>query len=162
MNSAYLLTGGNVGDRLQFLITASKNIANDCGSIVKTSSIYETEPWGNKDQPAFLNQVLVVSTSFSARYLLNQILQIEETMGRIRKEKYGPRIIDIDLLFFNSDIIRLQHLRVPHPEMMKRRFVMMPLAEIAPDFIHPVYQLPLKSLLLQCDDKLDVKKFFGV
>lgn len=162
MNSAYLLTGGNVGDRLQNLTTAAKNIADHCGPVIHASSIYETEPWGNSLQPAFLNQVLMVDTSLSARALLNQILRIEETMGRKRKEKYGPRIIDIDLLFYNSDIIRLPHLHVPHPEMLNRRFVMQPLEEIAPEFVHPVFQLPLKKLLLQCEDKLDVKKFFGV
>ena len=162
MNSAYLLTGGNVGDRLQNLTIAAKHIAEHCGPVIHASSIYETEPWGNRLQPAFLNQVLIVDTSLSARALLEQILRMEVTMGRKRKEKYGPRIIDIDLLFYNSDIIRLQHLQVPHPEMLKRRFVMQPLAEIAPEFVHPVFQLPLKTLLLQCEDKLDVKKFFSV
>ena len=159
MNSAYLLTGGNLGNRLQNLQTAATHIDEHCGRVVKASSFYETAPWGQSDQPAFLNQVLLVNTSLSARALLNQILHIEEMMGRKRTGKYGPRVIDIDLLFFNSDIIRLQHLHVPHPEMLKRRFVLQPLAEIATDFIHPEAQMPVKTLLLQCKDKLSVKKF---
>ena len=159
MNSAYLLTGGNVGDRPANLLTASTQISQVCGPIVKSSSVYETAPWGNNLQPAFLNQVLFVHTLLSARKLLNAILSIEAKMGRKRFEKYGPRLIDIDLLFFNSDIIRLPHLHIPHPEMIHRRFVMEPLAEIAPEFIHPVFQLSVKALLLQCEDKLDVKKF---
>src|SRR5687768_12743928 len=108
MNSAYLLTGGNLGNRLQNLQTAATHIDEQCGRVVKASSLYETAPWGQSDQPAFLNQVLLVNTSLSARALLNQILHIEEMMGRKRTGKYGPRVIDIDLLFFNSDIIRLQ------------------------------------------------------
>jgi 2-amino-4-hydroxy-6-hydroxymethyldihydropteridine diphosphokinase len=159
MNSAYLLTGGNLGERHIALETAAAYVAIDCGRVTTTSSIYETEPWGNRDQPAFLNQVLQINTSLSARELLNRLLCIEEKMGRKRKEKYGPRLIDIDLLFFNSDIIRLPHLHVPHPEMLNRKFVMKPLAEIAPEFVHPVYQLPMKTLVLQCQDKLYVKKF---
>ena len=159
MNSVYLLTGGNVGDRSGNLLAASNHINGLCGPVVKSSAVYETAPWGNSHQPAFLNQVLLVQTGLPARKLLTMLLKIEEIMGRKRKEKYGPRLIDIDLLFFNSDIIRLPHLQVPHPEMMKRRFVMQPLAEIAPEFIHPVLQLPVKTLLLQCEDKLDVKKF---
>ncbi len=161
MNSAYLLTGGNVGDRQRNLAAAADHITRECGPVVKSSAVYETAPWGNSRQPAFLNQVLLVQTSLPARKLLNQLLIIEERMGRKREEKYGPRLIDIDLLFFNADIIRLPHLHVPHPEMLKRRFVMQPLAEIAPEFIHPVLQLPLKTLLLQCTDTLDVKKFLG-
>ncbi len=161
MNSAYLLTGGNVGDRSENLVAAAAHITRVCGPVVKSSTVYETAPWGNSSQPAFLNQVLLVKTALPARKLLNALLGIEEMMGRKREEKYGPRLIDIDLLFFNSDIIRLPHLHVPHPEMIKRRFVMQPLAEIAPEFIHPVLQLPVKTLLQQSEDKLDVKKFLG-
>ena len=161
MNSAYLLTGGNVGDRSANLLAAAGHISRVCGQVVQSSPVYETAPWGNSLQPAFLNQVLLVQTALPARQLLNGLLSIEALMGRKREEKYGPRLIDIDLLFFNSDIIRLPHLHVPHPEMLKRRFVMQPLAAIAPDFIHPVFQLPVKTLLQQCEDKLDVKKFLA-
>ena len=122
MNKAYLLTGGNVGNITYNLLRAEELAARFCGKIVNTSAVYKTAAWGKEDQPAFLNQVLEINTILSAPRLLNNILAIEKKMGRVREEKYGPRIIDIDLLLFNNEIIRSPQLTVPHPEMQNRRF----------------------------------------
>jgi 2-amino-4-hydroxy-6-hydroxymethyldihydropteridine diphosphokinase len=159
MNVAYLLTGGNTGDRLQYLHTAAEAIKKHCGSIVKRSSIYETAAWGIKEQNIFLNQALKLSTTLSSFELLDCILEIELSMGRIRQEKYGPRIIDIDILLFNDDIIDSRSLKVPHPELANRRFALQCLADIAPKKIHPVYKKTIAQILKECTDPLEVDKF---
>ena len=158
MNSAYLVTGGNMGDRQVQLSYAAKLVEERCGRVIDKSSLYETAAWGKTDQEPFLNQALVLETSLNARDLLNEILYIENLMGRDRIEKYGPRIIDIDIIFFNHQIIREPGLVVPHPEMTRRRFVLEPLAEVIPAYIHPVYYRTVSELLAQCDDTLPVKK----
>ena len=104
MNRAYLLTGGNLGDREHYLATARTFIREQCGTILRVSSLYETAAWGNTDQPPFLNQAIEISTSRNARQLMRHILKVEKLMGRVRKEKYGPRLIDIDILLFNDEI----------------------------------------------------------
>jgi 2-amino-4-hydroxy-6-hydroxymethyldihydropteridine diphosphokinase len=157
-NRAYLLTGGNMGNRAGYLHDASANISNFCGKICKESSIYETAAWGKTDQPNFFNQVLFIETALSADALMKKILLIEEKMGRIRNEKYGARIIDIDILFFNDEIINKPELKIPHPEIQNRRFVLAPMNEIAPYLIHPVLLKNISELLKECADKLDVKK----
>ena len=159
MNKAFLLTGGNLGDRQQNLSTARTCITEQCGKIITASSIYETAAWGNSDQPAFLNQALEISTLFNARQLIRRLLKIEKQMGRVRKEKYGPRLIDIDMLLFNNEIHNYHFLKLPHPEMHKRRFALLPLAEIAPDEIHPVINKTITELLNDCKDELEVKKY---
>lgn len=158
MNKAYLLTGGNMGDRKKNLATATELISQYCGSIIAASSLYETAAWGNTEQPAFLNQALEVDTSLNARQLIRRILKLEKLMGRVRKEKYGPRIIDIDILLFNNEKHNYNFLKLPHPEMQNRRFALLPLAEIAPDIVHPVLNKTIKQLLKDCPDKLPVKK----
>lgn len=159
MNQAYLLIGGNIGSREENLATAGKLINEYCGMITKSSSVYETAAWGNTNQPAFLNQALEVQTGLNARQLMRRILKVEKMMGRIRKEKYGPRIIDIDILLFNNEIHNYPLLKLPHPEMQNRRFALMPLAEIAPGIVHPVIRKTMKQLLNGCTDKLEVKKY---
>jgi 2-amino-4-hydroxy-6-hydroxymethyldihydropteridine diphosphokinase len=158
MNSAYLITGGNMGQRDEQLAYAARLIEERCGTIIDRSSLYETAAWGKTDQNSFLNQALVLVTSLNARDLLNEILYIENLMGRDRVEKYGPRIIDIDIIFFNHQIIREDGLTIPHPEMAKRRFVLEPLNQVIPAYIHPVYYKTVSELLERCDDKLPVKK----
>jgi 2-amino-4-hydroxy-6-hydroxymethyldihydropteridine diphosphokinase len=158
MNHAWLLTGGNLENRKQNLAKASELINIHCGSIIKSSSLYETAAWGKTDQPAFLNQALEVQTSLTARQLMRCILKLEKMMGRIRKEKYGPRIIDIDMLLFNNEKYNYSFLKLPHPEMQNRRFALLPLAEIAPDIIHPVFNKTITELLNESEDKLEVKK----
>lgn len=159
MNRAYLLTGSNLGDRPQNLADARDHINRQCGTIVMASSVYETAPWGKTDQPAFLNQALELYTPLNARQLIRQVLKTERLMGRIREEKYGPRLIDIDILLFNGEVHRYQFLKLPHPEMQNRRFALLPLAEIAPDLLHPVLGKSIKTLLEECPDPLDVKKY---
>jgi 2-amino-4-hydroxy-6-hydroxymethyldihydropteridine diphosphokinase len=158
MKTAYLLIGGNLGNRKENLLQARALINEECGSITKTSSIYETEAWGKTDQPSFLNQALEISTSLNARQLLRKILRIEKSMGRIRKEKLGPRVIDIDILLFESEIHDLLFLKIPHPEMENRRFVLTPLAEINSQLQHPVSKKSIAELLEECPDNLEVVK----
>ena len=158
MNKAYLLIGGNEGDRINHLNQAMGDIEKSCGKISRHSSIYETAPWGILDQPSFLNRALLLLTSQEAIALINSLLMIEEKLGRIRREKYGPRTIDIDILFFNREIINKPGLQVPHPELQNRRFALEPLNEIAPDFEHPVLKKKVSQLLKECRDPLNVKK----
>jgi 2-amino-4-hydroxy-6-hydroxymethyldihydropteridine diphosphokinase len=159
MNISYLLIGGNEGDRVAALAAARTNIEVAAGPIRRFSSLYETSPWGKTDQADFLNQALQLETSSDAPSLLNILLGIEEKMGRKRTEKYGARIIDIDILFFNDAILRLPQLVIPHPEIRNRRFALAPMDEIAPFYIHPVLGLSVRELLLTCTDPLAVKKF---
>ncbi|MDR3716623.1 MAG: 2-amino-4-hydroxy-6-hydroxymethyldihydropteridine diphosphokinase [Puia sp.] len=157
-NKAYLLIGGNEGERADELARACRNIISYCGPLVLHSSLYETAAWGKTDQPAFLNQALLLETALPAPALMETLLGIEEMMGRKRLEKYGPRIIDIDMIFFNRDSIRLPGLIIPHPEMQNRRFVLEPMNEIASSYVHPILQKTIAELLLECTDRLDVKK----
>jgi len=158
MRTAYLLIGGNLGNRKENLSKAVSLINEQCGPLTGSSSIYETEAWGNTDQPSFLNQALEISTSLTARLLMRRVLRIEEEMGRIRKEKLGPRIIDIDILLFENEIHDLRFLKIPHPEMQNRRFVLVPLAEINSNLQHPVLKKTIAELLEECPDNLEVKK----
>ena len=159
MNVAYLLTGGNTGNRLEYLKTAEQAISKYCGVILNKSSIFETAAWGIKEQDNFLNQALKLSTSYSPFELLDCLLEIEEKLGRIRKEKYGPRIIDIDILLFNDEVIDTRNLSVPHPELANRRFALECICEIAPGKIHPVTKKTMRKLLKECADPLKVDKF---
>ena len=147
-----------MGHREDQLSYAAKLIEERCGSIIDRSSIFETAAWGKTDQENFLNQALVVETTLNPRDLLNEILYIENLMGRDRVEKYGPRIIDIDIIFFNHQKIKENGLVIPHPEMSRRRFVLEPLNEVIPAYIHPVFFKTVYELLQQCDDTLPVKK----
>lgn len=160
MENIYLLTGGNIGDRLQNLQNASSLVEKSAGVVLQKSSIYETAAWGYTQQAAFLNQVLRIKSDLSAHELLQNILAIELQMGRKRVEKMGPRVIDIDILFYGGQIISTPELVVPHPRIAQRRFVLTPLAEIAPGFIHPVFNKTTADLLKDCTDQLEVKKYF--
>lgn len=158
MNTVYLLLGSNIGDSSGHLSAAKKNIEKKIGTLVNASGIYKTAAWGDINQSPFLNQILIVETDLSAQQTIAHILSIEKEMGRIRSKKNAPRIIDIDILFFNNDIIRTPDLVVPHPEIQNRRFVLVPLKEISPYFIHPILQKTPAELLNECADKLNVQK----
>ncbi len=159
MNGIYLITGGNMGNRVDLLGECATQIEQQIGKVTRKSGLYETAAWGNTDQPAFLNQVLFLKTTLNPKQVLHQSLSIEQEMGRIRNQKWEARIIDIDILFFNQDIIQENHLTIPHPHIAHRRFVLVPLCEIAPKFVHPVSKHTVESLLEQCEDPLEVKLF---
>jgi 2-amino-4-hydroxy-6-hydroxymethyldihydropteridine diphosphokinase len=158
MNRAYLLTGGNLGNRRENLAAARKLLEEQCGEIAAVSCFYETAAWGKTDQPVFLNQALELKTSLNARQLIRRILKIEKMMGRVRKEKLGPRNIDIDILLFNDEVHKIRFLKIPHTELQNRRFALTPLAEIAPDIQHPVLKKTIVQLLKDCPDESVVKK----
>jgi 2-amino-4-hydroxy-6-hydroxymethyldihydropteridine diphosphokinase len=155
---AYLLIGGNMGNREDFLAKSRGLINDHCGKIIKQSSLFETAAWGVEDQSAFVNQAIQIETHLKAEELLKKILSIEEELGRKREVKYGPRIIDIDILLFNDAILKSEGLTIPHPEMQKRRFVLVPLCEIAANDFHPVLKKSISQLLKECPDKLAVQK----
>lgn len=147
-----------MGNRKQNLGRAIRLLALQ-GAVMTQSGLYETEAWGKTDQAAFLNQALRLDTNLPARDLLLAVLAIEEEMGRKREEKYGPRIIDIDILFYNLDIIDEPGLSVPHPEIQNRRFALEPMHEIAATLVHPVLEKTIAELLSLCPDPLHVKRF---
>lgn len=159
MNKAYLLLGSNMGNSKEQLLLAQKKIKKNIGKIIRLSSLYQTAAWGNTNQPDFLNQVIIIETSLSAQETIKTILSIEKEMGRIRTIKNAPRVIDIDILFYNKDIINDKDLRVPHPEIQNRNFVLSPLNELSPNMKHPVLNKTIHYLLTICPDKLNVKKF---
>ena len=161
MNKVYILTGGNLGDRLGNLEKA-KDYINNTGEILKSSSIYETAAWGDIDQPDFYNQVHIINTGLPAKKLMEEILLIEEKMGRIRTTRNAARQIDIDILFFNKDIIREPDLTIPHVEIANRRFVLVPLNELSPEFIHPVLNKSISELLSTCKDMLKVTPVYAL
>ncbi|MEN9685279.1 MAG: hypothetical protein RLZZ28_1065 [Bacteroidota bacterium] len=158
MGIAYLLIGGNLGNREAYLAKAAHLIEQTCGNIVHYSAIYETEAWGFTDQPGFYNQCLALATDLSAENLLKQLLQIELDMGRVRGIKMGPRIIDLDILLYDQEVVSGNLLTLPHPSLPYRRFALLPLAEIAPDLNHPVLHLSISALLANCPDQLNVQK----
>jgi 2-amino-4-hydroxy-6-hydroxymethyldihydropteridine diphosphokinase len=158
MNKAYLLLGSNIGDTKKNLNKAKKQIENKIGSVTRSSSLYSTKAWGYEDQDDFMNQVLIVTTALSSIETMMRILEIEKNMGRVRTLKNAPRLIDIDILFFNKEIIHTEDLIIPHPLMQKRKFVMVPLNELSPNFIHPVLKKNIHQIMSSCKDKLTVNK----
>lgn len=158
INHAYLLIGGNMGNRNALLETARRHITQECGHISRQSSVYETEAWGKTDQPSFLNQVVEVETLLAPTTLMEKILAVEMAMGRKRNEKYGPRLMDIDILLFNDAMIQLPHLVIPHPHLAQRRFALTPLAELVPHYLHPILKISIQQMLEQCTDPLHVHK----
>ncbi len=155
--STILHLGSNVGDRESNLSLAIEQIQN-LGSISQTSSLFKTAPWGKLDQAYFINQALELKTSIEAIPLLDKLLEIEKTMGRIREEKWGPRLIDIDIIFFDDQIMETEKLHIPHPGMHLRNFVLEPVTEIAADWVHPVFKKSVETLLKESPDEAVVEK----
>jgi len=146
VKSVFLALGTNLGDRGANLAQALGEISS-IASIQKESSIYETPPWGVTDQPAFLNQVVGVETSLSPVELLMAVKDIEIKMGRVPSVRFGPRLIDIDILLYDDTVLNIPTLTLPHPRMLERAFVLVPLLEIAPDLISPLSREPLSGVL---------------
>lgn len=156
MNTVYLSLGSNQGDSLRLLQTAVDDIRKDIGRVVKVSSVYQTAAWGVEDQPDFLNIALCLQTELPAQQTLEAIHHIETELGRERKIHWGQRTIDIDILLYNNEVINTPTLTIPHVRMQERRFVLVPLNEIAPETIHPVYNTTIAQLLADCKDPLAV------
>jgi 2-amino-4-hydroxy-6-hydroxymethyldihydropteridine diphosphokinase len=157
-SKVFLLLGSNLGDRLHHLSQAKDEIAHHVGDIQTFSSIYKTAPWGDSDQPEFFNQVLLVLTTHPPELVLEKILMIETRMGRLRKKKWGPRVIDIDILFYDQLIVNTENLTIPHPSLQTRRFTLVPLVEIHPELQHPILKKNVRTLLHECPDNLEVSK----
>jgi 2-amino-4-hydroxy-6-hydroxymethyldihydropteridine diphosphokinase len=158
-NKVFLGLGSNLGNREENLLKAQKLINKKVGKVHSKSSIYETAAWGITEQNAFLNQVLEIETVFSPDAVLHLLLKIEKNMGRIREIKWGERSIDIDVLYYNNEIISTENLVVPHPFIQERKFVLVPLCEIAPVFIHPRLKQSNLELLEKCQDSGEIVVF---
>ena len=150
--------GSNIGKRKSNLNAAYNLIQDDVGAITEASAMYRTEAWGPVAQMAFYNQVVRINTPLSPHNLLKKVLYIEEKMGRIKDNRWGPRIIDIDILYYHDKIINQRHLTLPHPQIPNRKFALVPLCEIAPDFRHPALGMTNDQLLKICTDQMAVRR----
>ena len=159
MEKVFLLLGTNLGDRAENLTRARNMIAFRAGQMVSTSAIYETAPWGKTDQPGFLNQCIAIYTLHSPEALLAILQKTEKEIGRETAEKWGPRLIDIDILLYGSKTFSSEQLTIPHPYLHLRRFTMLPLNEIASQVLHPVLHRTIAELFQQCDDSSAVSLY---
>ncbi len=159
MATAYLMLGSNKGERLQNLQKALEAISAKAGSVLACSAVYETDPWGFEDPVSFYNQLVIVETALSAEALLQRLLDIEKHMGRARTPRgYSSRIIDIDILFYDTVVIQSESLIVPHPRLHVRRFVLEPLIEICPLLLHPQLGKTAWQLWGECTDRSGVRR----
>ena len=159
MKGIYLSLGSNIGDRAHNVASAIEALPAHGARVVRQSSLYETEPVELRKQDWFLNGVVEVETDLAPQELMHALLEIERSMGRLRITPKGPRIIDMDILFFGSAIVREAGLEIPHPRMAERRFVLVPFAEIAPGAIHPLLKKTITELLVETPDKSEVRLF---
>jgi 2-amino-4-hydroxy-6-hydroxymethyldihydropteridine diphosphokinase len=157
-SDVYFLLGANLGDRATQLQQATQLLIAKVGPLLRQSAMYETAPWGNTNQPGFLNQVVVLRTRQHPIDLLRHIRDIEQALGRVRHEKWGSRVIDVDILYYGALVVKMPDLSIPHPYIAERRFTLIPLVEIAADFVHPVLKLTQNQLLGQCPDQSAVVK----
>lgn len=154
MIGSYLLLGSNLGKRILNIEKAKELLSDNSMRIQRESKIYESEPWGVKDQPWFLNQAIEIDFTGTPEDLLEVIKSIEQKIGRVKKRKWGERLIDIDILYLNNQILNTPHLVIPHPEIQNRNFALKPLMELSQDFIHPVLFKTQEQLQAECTDKL--------
>lgn len=161
MSIVYLLLGSNLGDRHNHLNKATSLIGLKAGSIRQKSRIYESPPWGFEHPQNFLNQALEIETTYAPKLLLHTLQEIENDMGRERNPggNYEARTIDIDIIFYDNIIIGEKDLCIPHPRLHERKFALLPLKEINPQFYHPLLKKPIEQLLLDCDDESTVEIF---
>ena len=157
MATVYLLLGTNLGERIDNLKKCISFLEEGGIHIIKTSGVYETDAWGFEDQPSFYNQAVEAQTSLSPSQLLIFLKSTEKQMGRINNHRWHERVIDIDILYYDKEIINTESLTIPHPQMQNRNFVLFPLTELAPKFVHPIYNKTNLELLHDCPDKLQVK-----
>ncbi len=159
MTKVYLLLGGNLGNKREIFAQAKQLISQQIGRVTGQTAIYETEPWGFESSDLFWNQVLEITTTLTPVEVLAQTQQIENTLGRIRKsDQYVSRIIDIDILFIDDLVLQTEKLIIPHPRIQERRFALVPLCELVPALLHPVFEKTIAQLLNDCPDKLNVEK----
>jgi 2-amino-4-hydroxy-6-hydroxymethyldihydropteridine diphosphokinase len=158
MEDVYLLFGSNKGHRQQNIENALAQVGVKAGGVILASSLYETEPWGLKEQQNFVNRAALIRTDLEPADLLAQLKSIEHDMGRVENQKWGPRIIDIDILFYGNKIIDTPDLKIPHPFIQERRFTLIPLFEIAPHLVHPVSKQTVAEMLQACADNSEVKR----
>ena len=158
IHTAILALGSNMGDRLANLQNAKTELSK-IGTIQKESNIYETEPVGFADQDWFLNYVIQIETDLNAQELLKETQNIEKKLGKNKLIENGPRNIDIDIIFFGDEIIDVENLKIPHPRMQDRRFVLKPLTEIAPKWIHPILQISVENLLKNIKDEHHIRLY---
>ena len=159
MNIVFLQLGGNLGDREQLLKDAILAIENRVGNIIDFSKVYESAPWRVEGQENYLNQILKVRTALLPDEVLSIVLDIEKKLGRIRLERWGERLIDIDIIFYNDSIIETPDLCIPHKHLHERMFVLTPLHNIAPEMVHPKYNKTIEELLNMCRDTELVKEY---
>jgi len=157
--SAVLLLGSNLGDRRLYIEQAIQSIGRTCGTIKRRSSIYKTGPWGNTEQPEYLNAAIVVTTLLTPAGLWARLSDIEQKAGRERTQKWGPRTLDLDILYYGTDIIDTPSLTIPHPGIALRKFTLIPLCELLPDFAHPVLKKSHRELLMCCPDQSGVESY---
>lgn len=147
MNKVYIAFGSNLGDSMKIIDKALNLIENNGMNIIKKSKIYETKPYGYTNQPNFINGVILVDTEMGCRKILEKLLSIEEELGRVREIHWGPRVIDLDIIFYNNEIYNEENLIVPHPDMQNRDFVLKPMNDICPEYVHPILLRSIGELL---------------
>jgi 2-amino-4-hydroxy-6-hydroxymethyldihydropteridine diphosphokinase len=160
MPTVYIALGTNLGKRMENLAKA-ENALKQIAIVISKSSVYETPPWGYFEQPAFLNQVLEIETSLEPEDLLYELKKIEEKLGRKESFRYGPRLIDLDILFYDNIVYNSDKLSIPHPQIVNRAFILTPLADLAPEMVHPVEKRTISELLVDVD-KSGILKFRDV
>ena len=161
MERCFILFGSNMGDKNKIYAQACLLINNRCGRIVAQSSAYESEPWGFEAKEWFLNRLIIVETELEPEAMMRQLLDIEAELGRVRHPEaggYTSRTADLDILYYGSRIVLTDSLTIPHPRLHQRRFALLPLCELVPEFVHPAFNMTQTELLKRCFDFSEVRK----